>query len=84
MRGTEEDAEALLLHRGMEAADDGDALVTESLGEIVGVEDEFAGALDGTEEGEFRAVQDGGVADNVDEASRLVRTSRDGVSTVDG
>jgi hypothetical protein len=31
--------------------------VPESLGEVVGVEDEFAGALDGAEQGDLRSVQ---------------------------
>lgn len=42
----EKDAQAFLFHRGMETADDGYPLVTELLYEVVGVQDQFAGALD--------------------------------------
>ena len=49
IRGPKQDPQAFLLHRGMEAADDRDSLIPVSLGEIVGVEDEFAGAFNGTE-----------------------------------
>lgn len=54
--GPKKDSQALLFHRGVKAADDGDALVPESLGEVVGVKDEFAGTLDRAKQGDFRAV----------------------------
>ena len=47
-----EDFEAVLLDRGMEATDDGNAFIPQHLGEVVGFEDEIAGALDGAEEGD--------------------------------
>jgi hypothetical protein len=56
VRGPKEDAQAFLFHRGVKAADDGGAIVPESLGEIVGIEDEFTGALDGAEESDLREV----------------------------
>lgn len=52
------EAEALLLHRGMEAAHDGDTFFTKVLAKVVGVEDQLAGALDGAEKGDLGTVQD--------------------------
>ena len=62
MGRTEQDAQALLLHRRMEAADDGDALLAEQLGEVVGVEDELAGTLFRAQQRDHGPVKDGGVA----------------------
>ena len=64
VQGPKEDAQALLFHRGMEAADNRDALFPESLGKVVGVEDEFTGTLDRTEQSNFRAVENGRIADD--------------------
>ena len=47
---TQEDAEAFLLHRRMEAADDAAAFVAPTGGLVVGAEDGVAGAAGGAEE----------------------------------
>ena len=49
---TQQNFEAVFFDRRMEAADDGNAFVSQRLGEIVGFEDEIAGAFDGAEEGD--------------------------------
>jgi hypothetical protein len=48
----EEEVEGFALHRGVEAADDDAAGVAEGADEVVGLEDEAAGACGGAEEGE--------------------------------
>jgi hypothetical protein len=50
---TEKEVEGFAFHRGVEAADDDAAGVAEGADEVVGLEDEAAGASGGTEEGEF-------------------------------
>ena len=65
----------------MEAADDDEAFFAEALDQVVGVEDQLAGALDGAEQGDWGAGREGGVL-VADEAFRFVKTSRDGLSTV--
>ena len=47
----------------MKAADNRDAILAEVPGKIVGIEDDFAGALDGAKQRDFRAVKDIRIAD---------------------
>ena len=57
------EVEALALHRGVEAADNGNPSVAEGAGKVVGAKNQVAGALDRAEEGEQGSGQDGLVAD---------------------
>ncbi len=63
LRAAQEEAQALLLHRGVEAADDGDASFAQGDGEIVGAEDDVAGTAHGAEQGEGFVGEDSRVAD---------------------
>ena len=58
--------EELLFDGGLEAADGGDRRGAQGAGEVVAFEDEVAGAVDGAEEGDGFAVEEGGVADEGD------------------
>ena len=58
--------EELLFDGGLEAADECDRRGAQGAGEVVAFEDEVAGALDGAEEGDGFAVEEGGVADQGD------------------
>ena len=49
----------------MEATDDGNAVIAQRLGEIVGFEDEIAGAFDGAEEGDWGLGKEIEVADRM-------------------
>lgn len=52
----QQDSQALLLHRGVEAADDGHAVIPQFLGKVVCLEDQVAGASVGAKQRElFRA-----------------------------
>jgi len=62
MRGAEKYPQALLLHRRMKATDDRDAFNSKSLAKVVGVEDQFPGALDRAKESELGTVKDGWIA----------------------
>lgn len=55
---TEEDAQTLPFHRRVESADYGAALVTHGRDRVEGLEDHSTGALRGTEECGFCALQD--------------------------
>ena len=50
----------------MEATDDGNAVIAQRLGEIVGFEDEIAGAFDGAEEGDWVLGEEIEVADRME------------------
>ncbi len=62
----QEEFEELFFDGRLEAADEGDGVGAEGAGEVVALEDEVAGALDGAEEGGRIAVEEGGVADEGD------------------
>lgn len=62
MRGSEQDAQAFLLHRRVEPADDRDATLPELLGKVVGIEDPFARALGGAQQSDYRTVKDRHIA----------------------
>ncbi len=64
----------------MEAANNGGAGIAQRLGEVVGLEDEVAGAADGAEEGKQREVEDIEVAEHSGAGRELLaamRASRD-------
>lgn len=48
----EEEGEAFFFHGRLETADGGHSISAETAGEVVGLEDQVAGALHGAEEGE--------------------------------
>ena len=58
----QEQFEELFFDGGLEAADEGDGCGGQGAGEVVALEDEVAGAMDGAEEGDGFAVEEGGVA----------------------
>lgn len=60
---TQEDVEAVPFDRGMEAADDGFALVAEAGGGIVGAQDGVAGTAGGAEQGGLAGGEQGRIAD---------------------
>ena len=51
LAAAQQQPEALLLHRRLEAANDGHAGVAHSPGKVIGLQDEVAGAAIGAEEG---------------------------------
>ena len=62
----QEQFEELFFDGGLEAADEGGGVGAQDAGEVVAFEDEVAGAVDGAEEGDGFAVEEGGVADQGD------------------
>ena len=58
----QEQFEELFFDGGLEAADEGDGCGGQGAGEVEALEDEVAGAMDGAEEGDGFAVEEGGVA----------------------
>lgn len=62
----QEEFEELFFDGGLEAANEGDRVGAQGAGEVVALEDEVAGALDGAEEGNEFTVEEGGVADEGD------------------
>ena len=62
----QEQFEELFFDGGLEAADEGGGVGAQGAGEVVALEDEVAGAVDGAEEGDRFAVEEGGVADEGD------------------
>ena len=60
----QEDAQAVLFDRGVEAADDGFALIAEPGGGIVGAQEGVAGAVGGAEQGGFAGSEQGGGTDS--------------------
>ena len=62
----EEEFEELFFEGGLEAADECDRVGAQGAGEVIAFEDEVAGAVDGAEEGDGFAVEEGGVADEGD------------------
>lgn len=61
-----EDFQAVFFYWRMEATDDGNAVIAQRLGEIVGFEDEIAGAFDGAEEGDWVLGEEIEVADRME------------------
>ena len=59
----QEQFEELFFDGGLEAADECDRVGAQGAGEVVAFEDEVAGAVNGAEEGDGLAVEEGGVAD---------------------
>ena len=62
----QEQFEELFFDGGLEAADEGGGVGAQGAGEVVALEDEVAGTMDGAEEGDRFAVEEGGVADEGD------------------
>ena len=62
----QEQFEELFFDGGLEAADECGGCGAQGAGEVVAFEDEVAGAVDGAEEGDGFAVEEGGIADQGD------------------
>ena len=62
----QQEFEELFFDGGLEAADEGHGGGAQGAGEVVAFEDEVAGAVDGAEEGDGLAVEEGGVAEQCD------------------
>ena len=62
-RLAQEEFEELFFDGGLEAADEGGGCGAQGAGEVVAFEDEVAGAVDGAEEGDGFAGEEGRVAD---------------------
>lgn len=62
----QEEFEELFFDGKLETANEGDGMCAQSAGEVVTLEDEVAGALDGAKEGDGCAIEESGVAEKGD------------------